>query len=190
MAHFTEGAPYGYISVVRQFPQLTWASWLDTFTCTMINTKVRQKESLKEPNVQQTKKNTAAQVQNNSTYQESNLRMKRHKSQAGSINNSRTKKDKKQFPFYPNPNPTIFFFWISMSSAFSWEKTKQKECSHNAYTTSKKKPLDLGQIPYKHISKWNSSRSCYTNFYCSLLPNVTKHQADKKLKVKQWEHSA
>lgn len=27
--HLTEGAPLGYISVVRQFPQLTWAIWLD-----------------------------------------------------------------------------------------------------------------------------------------------------------------
>lgn len=30
IAHLTDGAPYGYMSVVRQFPQLIWATWLDT----------------------------------------------------------------------------------------------------------------------------------------------------------------
>lgn len=28
IAHLTDGAPAGYISIVWQFPQFTWATWL------------------------------------------------------------------------------------------------------------------------------------------------------------------
>lgn len=32
-AHLTDGAPYGYIKVVQQCPQVIWEIWLDAITC-------------------------------------------------------------------------------------------------------------------------------------------------------------